>query len=439
MKPLNQSTLADLTIQISWNKDGIHHYEHYLAKDFNFYRDIFPGTVLESRLSPWKETFTLWDDAPLPRDNPPSLWNEDLFSRDGEKTIHFTAKPGELVPPFDEKRVVTLPKRCIQSNGFTKALVAGGFYPSGIFSGVSGIFKGNPTPCRVMDLTKDRITVDFNHPLAKTPLDIHLSLLNASPGRREERGGSCTDWFDLALEGPGLQTASYLDHWRDPNTLGLDDKALNRVFKRADETPDAQFYETDRFVHHIDTTASRHLSCIYEKLLSKNDGVLDLMSGWVSHLPETIPFAEVTGLGMNRNEMENNPQLTGSVVHDLNLEPILPFESHRFDQVICSLSVEYLTQPLAVFNEVARVLKPGGRFTVGFSNRWFPEKAIASWKDLHDFERIGLVLDFFRTSHRFQGMETYSVRGYPRPSEDKYAHQLALSDPIYVVTGIVAD
>ena len=33
----------------------------------------------------------------------------------------------------------------------------------------------------------------------------------------------------------------------------------------------------------------------------------------------------------------------------------LPFESNSFDAVICTVSVEYLIDPLAVFEEVSRV------------------------------------------------------------------------------------
>ena len=51
--------------------------------------------------------------------------------------------------------------------------------------------------------------------------------------------------------------------------------------------------------------------------------------------------------------------------------------------------------------EVARVLKPDGRFIVTFSNRWFPPKAIRVWEMLHEYERIGLVLEYFLQSGAF--------------------------------------
>jgi SAM-dependent methyltransferase len=71
------------------------------------------------------------------------------------------------------------------------------------------------------------------------------------------------------------------------------------------------------------------------------------------------------------------------------------FENHIFDAVICSLSIEYHIQPVPIFTEVARILKSGGTFIVTFSNRWFSEKFISIWEDLHDFERMGLVAKYF--------------------------------------------
>jgi SAM-dependent methyltransferase len=84
---------------------------------------------------------------------------------------------------------------------------------------------------------------------------------------------------------------------------------------------------------------------------------------------------------------------------------------------------------------VARVLKPGGTFVVSFSNRWFPPKAIHIWEQIHEFERVGLVMEYFLQSGRFDNLGTYSMRGLPRPRNDKYAGELVYSDPVYAVWG----
>ncbi|NJO14913.1 MAG: methyltransferase domain-containing protein [Thioploca sp.] len=163
--------------------------------------------------------------------------------------------------------------------------------------------------------------------------------------------------------------------------------------------------------------------------------ILDLMSSWKSHLPVNIKFNQLVGLGINSTELAGNPQLTHHFVYDLNKNPHLPFDNEQFDVVVCTVSVEYLIHPFAVFEEVARVLKPDGYFIVTFSNRWFPPKVIQIWTDIHEFERMGLVLEYFIQSGRYQHLGTYSVRNYPRPADDKYSHETSQSDPVFAVYG----
>ena len=163
--------------------------------------------------------------------------------------------------------------------------------------------------------------------------------------------------------------------------------------------------------------------------------VLDLMSSWQSHIPGRHRLKRLVGLGLNQRELDRNHQLTESIVQDLNVEPKLPFPDDTFDVVLCTVSVEYLIDPLAVFDEVARVLKSGGYMVVTFSNRWFSTKAILLWKELHEFERMGLVLEYFMQTGAFDDLHTYSMRGLPRPHDDKYFPEIFYSDPLYVIWG----
>ena len=163
--------------------------------------------------------------------------------------------------------------------------------------------------------------------------------------------------------------------------------------------------------------------------------ILDLMGSWDSHLPVGVRPERVAGLGLNAVELQKNAVLTDRRVHDLNQEAVLGFRDGEFDVVVCTASVEYLVHPDAVFAEVARVLKPGGHFVLTFSNRWFDTKAVRIWKELHEFERMGLVLEYFRRNDRFDDLQTYSVRGLARPSHDKYFGRLKYADPVYAVWG----
>jgi ubiquinone/menaquinone biosynthesis C-methylase UbiE len=56
----------------------------------------------------------------------------------------------------------------------------------------------------------------------------------------------------------------------------------------------------------------------------------------------------------------------------------LPFDDGTFDFVYSSLTVHYSSEPLAVYKEVMRVLKPGGvfQFTVGHPMRWASERTL---------------------------------------------------------------
>jgi hypothetical protein len=45
------------------------------------------------------------------------------------------------------------------------------------------------------------------------------------------------------------------------------------------------------------------------------------------------------------------------------------------------------------------------------------------------------VVDYFRKAGGYTGLATESLRGLPRPADDKYADQLAQSDPVFAVRG----
>jgi SAM-dependent methyltransferase len=169
-------------------------------------------------------------------------------------------------------------------------------------------------------------------------------------------------------------------------------------FDRSDEGDDAAFYGMPRLVQHIDDGAVAAVSAYYDDVGVAGD-VLDLMSSWVSHL--STPPDHLTLLGMNAAEMHANTWAHERVVHDLNADPRLPFADGTFDAVVCTASVDYLTSPVAVFREVARVLRPGGRFAVAFSNRCFPTKAIRGWLETDDAGHQQIVASYFRASGAF--------------------------------------
>jgi SAM-dependent methyltransferase len=206
------------------------------------------------------------------------------------------------------------------------------------------------------------------------------------------------------------------------------------AFRRLDESDDARFYEQDRFVDHLDTTALKTVGRIIGTLVIEEEPViLDLMAGWNSHLPETVRATRVVGLGLNANELARNPALSESVIHDLNRDPRLPFPDASFDVVLNTVSVDYMTRPIEVFREVARVLKPGGLYLVIFSNRMFPEKAVKIWLESSESLRVDLVRAFFDEAGNFEDCRIFASGGRPRPEDDRHTSLGLLSDPVWAV------
>ncbi len=204
-------------------------------------------------------------------------------------------------------------------------------------------------------------------------------------------------------------------------------------FSRQDEADDANFYAMPRMVVHLDEKAIALVKNIARRHMPPMQvRVLDLMSSFRSHLPEDFPYREIIGLGMNAAEMQANPQLTRFVVHDLNKLPQLPFSAGYFDVVINTVSVQYLTQPAAVFREVARVLRPAGVSIVVFSDRMFPTKAVRIWRESNDEEHIALVQEYHRASNGFKNIQA------ERYSGGSSSWFRSAQDPLYAVIGIRA-
>ena len=192
------------------------------------------------------------------------------------------------------------------------------------------------------------------------------------------------------------------------------------AYAREDETPDPQFYEAPRKVVHIDDPALAALRRLYEEVLPAGGRLLDVLSSWRSHVPDRLD-AELVGLGLNAEEMADNPHLSYHVVHDVNRDPRLPFDDESFDGAMCAVSIQYVTQPVRFFQAVRRVLKPAAPFVVTFSNRCFPTKAVAVWLNTTDAHHVELVQAYFEAA----GGWTKPIADNRSPGPD--------GDPLYVV------
>ena len=173
------------------------------------------------------------------------------------------------------------------------------------------------------------------------------------------------------------------------------------LFERLDEAPDALFYFAPRFVQHIDVETIAALTAYYRQYLHAGADVLDLMSSWVSHLPDALSLGHVVGVGLNAEELAANPRLRQWMVQDLNTDHELRFDDASFDAVLIAVSIQYLIEPVAVMAEVARVLRPGGQLIIATSHRCFPTKAVRAFRILEPNARLRLIGEYIQHAGGF--------------------------------------
>jgi SAM-dependent methyltransferase len=393
MNVIKNESLTDIEFRLRWKSEAAEHEERLYTK-VNLWRDILP----------------------------PGLSEKLMGKTPGDQVEANYSKKNNLLPSTASS-ILTLGRSQFNSDKVTPCY--GRFYPLGLLKDFPNVFPGNLKPFRLVGIDQDSIRVNLSHPLVNYDLNL-TAIVHNTVLKPYDRGGECSLLMECLGDGPGMQVRA---NGRPT------DFCSKEAFLREDETEDAVFYKNPRLVNHIDDKAIETITELYGSFISPGMDVLDLMSAWRSHVPQNSGLKSLVGLGMNAEEMAKNPQLTGFKVHDLNADSRLPFDDNSFDLAICTVSVEYLIHPEAVFENVARVLRPGGTFVLTFSNRWFPPKVIRVWPSLHEFERMGLVLEYFYQSQKYYDLNTLSSKGWPRPESDKYYPQFLKSDPVYAVWG----
>ena len=176
-------------------------------------------------------------------------------------------------------------------------LKLGRFYPSQLLHADDA-----PAPMfRVTKLNEASFVANFSHPLQGRifSIDSGKSDVSTEPVGKVEQ----------LLEWSGMET-----QMQTPTDFEGPD-----AFRREDEFPDTEFYALARKVTHVDAVCARRIQALYRTVLPENARVLDLMAGWRSHLPDTVQSA--VGLGLNEEELADNPQLAERIVKDINADP----------------------------------------------------------------------------------------------------------------------
>lgn len=245
------------------------------------------------------------------------------------------------------------------------------------------------------------------------------------------RSSTCSDTLSACFASRSICTFEKSDFALPTGEWPYTDRDLSRL----DNSEDNYFYTQPRFVTHIDDRAIESLTAYYKEEFEAltNDkplDVLDLCSSWISHLPDDVKLGRVVGIGMNEQELAANKQLTEWQVQDLNKDPKLSqYDDNSFDVVCNVVSVDYLTKPREIFQEMYRILRPGGVALMSFSNRCFPSKAVSMWLQADDIGRMTIVASYFHYSAPWSSIEALDIKLPPMQLPERPSFGEMFSNP----------
>ncbi len=301
----------------------------------------------------------------------------------------------------------------------------GRFYPADYVPTGNETQAVGSNHCRIVRASKDRVTLDCNHPLSRHEIRLLLQIRSIHRAGTGDPGPGRDIAAMLCDQGPGMQ-----DRLPQQDT----DFFSARSFQRLDEGDDAEFFREPSLTPFWDQRALLEVSQLYQQLIPPQADILDLMAGVHSPLQQTdLEIASLHCAGLNAAELEHNPSCDHRRVLDVNRIQALPYQDQQFDVVLIHAAIEYVIQPQLLFSEISRVLKSAGRIIVSFTNRHLPEKAIQLWREAYDFERTAIVLSYLRASRGFANFSSHSQRGLSRLPDDELTADLQHSDPVFMV------
>ncbi|MDA0656132.1 MAG: hypothetical protein O2912_06990 [Proteobacteria bacterium] len=386
---------ADLTIVLEWES-------------------VFSGGVIRHRDALFAPNVALWHEAD---------WARDIRRLNPGECVEARLSIETLLGPMSGaiSEIHTDAFKPQFRNGEAMTLRTGRFYPSLLCNGLVKHPEDRAKLFRTLGSPQKMVKIDTRHPLTDYALTIKVHC------EKIREDGSPTPFYVVLHKlaaGPGIQAR----HRNIETDFSSDD-----AYARPEGGADPYFYALPRLTAHLDSRAQQAVGAFYREVLPEHGHLLDLMSSLHSNLDGGQSYKSLTGLGLNAEEMASNQELTNAVIADLNKGRAIPFSDCAFDGAICTVSVDYLIHPVETLSEVGRILKAGAPFAATYSNRWFPTKVTKLWTELHPFERLGLLATYLHETGCFRDLETYSIRGLPRPPDDPYSDQIAESDPIFAI------
>ena len=140
--------------------------------------------------------------------------------------------------------------------------------------------------------------------------------------------------------------------------------------------------------------------------------VLELFSIYQSILPGGIEMGPCVGVGWSDDEMKANPDLDDYIQQDITVDPYLPLASNYFDFVVMPANFQLIQNPKVMFEEINRVLKPGGTAFIGVKlSLW----SFLGWKqgryyvETNFLEDVMALGSFFHFAKGFNKPEAFDL------------------------------
>ncbi len=305
----------------------------------------------------------------------------------------------------------------------------GRLYPAGIMLNVYGIYPENTLPCRLIAMDDNDYTFDMNHPLCQREVFFGVEILDINLEHMEDQGGRSEDWVDfMTSKGPSME-----EYWQAEDGSPVD-YFSGDALQRMDERDDKRFYQDAPCIELFDSRAREEVGKILQTLIPDNANILELMAGHQNYFLPQQKIQSLSGIGISEAEMQKNPALHRTLVHDLNSETPLPVDDNSLDAIVCIAGVEYWTKPDFLFQQIYQKLKPGGRFITIFNDQFVASKVVNIWNQVHPFERMTLVLNYLKKAG-FNKLNTWTIRGIPRNPEEVVSVETLDITPLFTVWG----
>jgi SAM-dependent methyltransferase len=158
----------------------------------------------------------------------------------------------------------------------------------------------------------------------------------------------------------------------------------SRLVKRL--LPEVEYHQ-NKYARKLDTSLRRG-----HRWLDLGAGAR-LHGGWGGCSQEELAerASLVVGCDVAAPGLRQNPHLTAATLADGGR---LPFADSTFDLVTANMVLEHLSEPVVVFQEIGRVLRPGGHFVFVTPNRGHPAvRLMALMLSQAARRRVGAILD----------------------------------------------